>query len=100
MLALIVGGTERHTGRTAADPPLIIGGLSLAERAVLAAQRAGIVRSAVVGVSDPGGDMTGRLRARGANVSFVDWRSLQHLDTAGGLLLINEGVLVEPRAVE
>ena len=100
MLALIVGGTERHTGRTAADPPLIIGGLSLAERAVLAAQRAGIVRSVVVGVSDPGGEVTGRLRARGANVSFVDWRSLQHLDTAGGLLLINEGVLVEPRAVE
>jgi phosphatidylglycerophosphate synthase len=98
MLALIVGGTD--TKRAAADPPLIIGGLSLAERAVLAAQRAGIVRSAVVGVSDPGGDMTGRLRARGANVSFVDWRSLQHLDTAGGLLLINEGVLVEPRAVE
>ena len=98
MLALIVGGTD--TKRAAADPPLIIGGLSLVERAVLAAQRAGIVRSAVVGVSDPGGDMTGRLRARGANVSFVDWRSLQHLDTAGGLLLINEGVLVEPRAVE
>ena len=98
MLALIVGGTD--TKRAAADPPLIIGGLSLVERAVLAAQRAGIVRSVVVGVSDPGGEVTGRLRARGANVSFVDWRSLQHLDTAGGLLLINEGVLVEPRAVE
>jgi phosphatidylglycerophosphate synthase len=98
MLALIVGGTD--TKRAAADPPLIIGGLSLVERAVLAAQRAGIVRSVDVGVSDPGGEVTGRLRARGANVSFVDWRSLQHLDTAGGLLLINEGVLVEPRAVE
>lgn len=100
MLALIVGGTERNTERGAVDPPLMIGGLSLAERAVLAAQRAGVARSVVVGASDPGGGMTGRLRARGADVSFVDWRSLWHLDTAGGLLLINDGVLVEPHAVE
>jgi phosphatidylglycerophosphate synthase len=100
MLALIVGGTERNMERAAVDPPLMIGGLPLAERAVLAAQRAGVARSVVVGVSDPGGRMAARLGERGADVSFVDWRSLRHLDIPGGLLLINDGVLVEPRAVE
>jgi phosphatidylglycerophosphate synthase len=99
MLALILGSTgENHEG-AAVDPPLIVGGLSLVERGVLAAQRAGVRRSVVVGALDLRGSMAARLRARGAQVTFIDWSALQHLDLSDGVLLIRNGVLVEPRAL-
>ena len=99
MLALILGSTGEKNERAAVDPPLIVGGLSLVERAVLAAQRAGVWRSVVVGALDIGGAMAARLRARGANVTFIDWPAVAHLDLSDGVLLIRDGVLVEPRAL-
>jgi phosphatidylglycerophosphate synthase len=97
VLALIVGNTDTDDARPAVGPPLI-GGLSLVERAVLAAQRAGVTSSVVV-APDPDGSVAAPLRARGADASFIDWTALRHVDSSAGLLLINDGVLVEPRAV-
>ena len=71
MLALILGNTDGTNGRTAAGRTPIVGGLSLVERAVLAAQRAGVPRSVVVGTQDPGGSIAARLRARGADVAWA-----------------------------
>lgn len=99
MLAVILGHTDGKNGSTDVDPRLIVGGLSLVERAVLAAQRAGVRRSVVVGALDTGGVMAARLRARGADVTFIDWPALAHLDFSDGVLLIRNGVLVEPRAL-
>jgi phosphatidylglycerophosphate synthase len=99
MLALILGSTREKNEHPSVDPPLIVGGLSLVERAVLAAQRAGVWRSVVVGVPDTGGPMAARLRARGANVTFIDWPALPSQDFSGGVLLIRHSVLVEPRAL-
>jgi phosphatidylglycerophosphate synthase len=99
VVALIVGSSSRNDERRAVDRSFLIGGLSLAERAVLAAQRAGVPRSVVVGARDPDGSMTTRLRARGADVTFMDWASTRQLDRSGGLLVIDDGVLVEPRAI-
>jgi phosphatidylglycerophosphate synthase len=99
VLAVILGHTDGKNGSTEVDPRLIVGGLSLVERAVLAAQRAGVRRSVVVGALDTGGAMTARLRARGADVTFIDWPALADLDFSDGVLLIRNGVLVEPRAL-
>ena len=99
MLALILGNTDGTNARTAAGRTPIVGGLSLVERAVLATQRAGVPRSVVVGTQDPGGSMAARLRARGADVTFADWSAFQWLDFSHGVLLIRNGVLVEPRAL-
>lgn len=101
MLALILGSTGEKDERTSVDPPLMIGGLSLVERAVLASRRAGVRRSVVVGAPDPGGSMAARLRARGADAIFVEWSALpdQDLDLSEGVLVIGSRVLVEPRAL-
>jgi phosphatidylglycerophosphate synthase len=100
MLALILGDTgEPGDERMRLGPPLMVGGLSLVERAVLAAHRAGAGRSVVTGVQDVRGSMAARLRARGADVTFVEWGALQDLDLSDGALIIGPRVLVEPRAL-
>src|SRR5512134_3534779 len=100
MVALIIGvacGNE-HEHR-AVESPLLVGGMSLVERAVLAAHRAGVDQSVVVGSAHPDDAMTGRLRGRGADVTFIDWGALQQLDLSDGALVIRACVLVEPRAL-
>jgi phosphatidylglycerophosphate synthase len=99
VVALILGNTGgTNTGKGAGRTP-IVGGLSLVERAVLAAQRAGVPRSVVIGTEEPVGSTAARLRARDAKVSFADWNAFQRLDLTDGVLLIRNGVLVEPRAL-
>jgi phosphatidylglycerophosphate synthase len=95
----MVGNTNGRNAGTAAGRTRIVGGLSLLERAVLAAQRAGVRRGVVVGTGEPSGSMAARLRARGADVIFADWSAFPQLDLAGGVLLIRNDVLVEPRAL-
>lgn len=99
MVALILGNTGATNTGTGAGLTPIVGGLSLVERAVLAAQRAGVPRSVVVGTEAPVGSTAARLRARGAKVSFADWTAFKRLDLTDGVLLIRNGVLVEPRAL-
>jgi len=91
MVALILSG-RRTT-------PILVGGLSLVVRAVLAAQRAGVGRSVVVGSARLHQAVAGQLRARGADATFVDWSALQDLDLSEGALVISDCVLVEPRAI-
>lgn len=101
MRALIVGNTDRDgRGGPAEGKPLIVGGLSLVERAVLAAARAGVGRSVAVGIPDVNGLMAARLRRRGARVTFADWDEVQELDLSGTALLMRSDVLVEPRALK
>ncbi|RPI51285.1 MAG: hypothetical protein EHM55_19340 [Acidobacteria bacterium] len=90
MIALILDG---------ACAPTLVGGLSLVERAVLAAQRAGVNRSVIAGSAHPHEATRARLNARGADVTFVEWSALPHLDLSDGALVIRDGVLVEPRAL-
>jgi phosphatidylglycerophosphate synthase len=99
VVALILGDGDGTGERSAAGQRWMVGGLSLIERAVLAAQRAGIRRSVVVGAAEPTGVMAAGLSARGADVTFADWRALQRLDFSSGVLFIRSGVLVEPRAL-
>lgn len=99
MLALIVGNTEATNAPTVAGRTPIVGGLSLVERAVLAAQRAGVRRTVVVGTTAPDGSMAARLSARGADVSFAGWSAFQRLDFSDGVLVIRHDVLVEPHAL-
>ena len=99
MVALILGNAGDTNTRQGAGRSLIVGGLSLVERAVLAAQRAGVPRSVVVGTEEQDASMAARLRTRGADVSFADWSAFQRLDFPDGVLLIRNDVLVEPRAL-
>ena len=100
MLALILGDTGGPGDqRMRSGPPLIVGGLSLVERAVLAAQRAGIGRCVVIGAQDGRASMATRLGARGVDVTFAEWGTLQPLDLSDGALIIGRRVLVEPHAL-
>ena len=100
MVALILEGacanTNLHQGL---DPSTRVGGFSIVERAALAARRAGVDRCVVVGRTRPHEAVTAPLRARGANVSFVDWGGLRLLDLSDGALVIRDCLLVEPRAL-
>ena len=99
MVALILGNSRStNTDQSAGQSP-IVGGLSLVERAVLAAQRAGVRRSVVVDARDADASIAARLRRRGVDVSFADWSAIHRLDFPDGVLLISNGVLVEPRAL-
>jgi phosphatidylglycerophosphate synthase len=100
MVALILDGTCANTDvRQSLDPSTPLGGLSLVERAALAALRAGVDRCVVVGSASPHDAAAARLRARGASVSFLDWNALRLLDVSDGALVIRACVLVEPRAL-
>ena len=100
MVALILEGACANTNlRQGLDLSRRVGGFSIAERAVLAARRAGIDRSVLVGSAPPHEAASARLSASGARVAFVDWGALRLLDLSDGALVIRNCVLVEPRAL-
>ena len=100
MVALILEGACANTNlRHNLDRATSVGGLTIVERAVLAARRAGVDRCVVVGTTRPHETVKVRLRASGAKVSFVDWGALRRLDLSDGALVIRDCVLVEPRAL-
>lgn len=79
----------------------IVGGLSLVERAALAAQRSGVSRIHIVGGCTPDSTIVQRLRACGLTVTRACLREqpFKAAPEAGVLVVIPVGVVFEPRAV-
>jgi phosphatidylglycerophosphate synthase len=77
----------------------IVGGLSLAERAVLALHRAGVDRITVSSerLDDP--DLVGRLAGKGVGVTIAHTEPFKAISASSALIVVSADVVFEPRTI-